>query len=600
MITATDMRSGMGRNSMDYDLKITGGTIVDGTGAPAFRGDVAVRDGRIVAVGACAGEAARTIDATGAIVTPGFVDLHTHYDGQVSWDPDLRPSVNHGVTTAVLGNCGVGFAPVRSTDHDCLIRLMEGVEDIPGVALAEGLKWNWESFPEYMAAIDFPHTIDFAVMVPHDPLRVYVMGERAVRGEAATEGDIAEMRRLLREAMEAGALGFATGRSDTHRTSDGLSTPASEAAEAELTGIAQALKGLDYGVLQAVSDFDLEKGPDEFEREFDIVEAYAATVPERPTSISLMERPLDPRQWRRIIARAEAAREKGVTIRLQTAPRAVGVMVGFQCTFHPFMGHPSYKAIAHLPLDERVAVLRDPATKARLLSEVPDKLAADGSSVPPMVDKFLASVDFVSTMLFRLGENPDYEQPFEKSLYAEAQGRGVAPLEAIYDAMLAEDGRAMLYFPFANYVEFSLENVLGMMRHPLALAGLSDGGAHVGTVCDASFSTFLMSYWARDREKGERLPLEKVIHMLSGANAEHAGFADRGTIAVDKRADLNVIDFEHLALRSPHMVRDLPAGGQRLLQDAVGYRATLVAGVPVLENDILTGEKPGRLVRLGH
>lgn len=584
---------------MDYDLKIAGGTIVDGTGAPAYPGDVAVKDGIIVAVGDCPGRAARVIDAAGAIVTPGFVDLHTHYDGQVSWDADLRPSVNHGVTTAILGNCGVGFAPVRPADHDCLIRLMEGVEDIPGVALAEGLKWNWESFPDYMKAIDFPHAIDFAVMVPHDPLRVYVMGERAVRGEAATPADVAEMRRLVREAMEAGAFGFATGRSDTHRTSDGLCTPASEATVAELTGIAEALKGLGHGVLQAVSDFDLEKGPDEFEREFDIVERYAATVPDRPTSITLMERPLDPRQWRRIVARAEAARDKGITIRLQTAPRAVGVMVGFQCTFHPFMGHPSYKAIAHLPLDERVALLRDPATKARLLAETPDRLAADGSSVPPMVDKFLAAVDFVSTMLFRLGESPDYEQPFEKSLYAEAQGRGVAPLEAIYDAMLAEDGRAMLYFPFANYVEFSLDNVLTMMRHPLALAGLSDGGAHVGTVCDASFTTFLLSYWARDRVKGERLGLETAVHMLTGANADHGGFTDRGTIAVGKRADLNVIDFDHLALKSPHMVKDLPAGGQRLLQDAVGYRATLVAGIPVIENDVLTGAKPGRLVRMG-
>lgn len=583
---------------MDYDLKITGGTIVDGTGAPAYRGDVAVKHGRIVALGTCPGNAARVIDAAGAIVTPGFVDLHTHYDGQVSWDADLRPSVNHGVTTAVIGNCGVGFAPVRPQDHDCLIRLMEGVEDIPGVALAEGLTWNWESFPDYMKAIDFPHTIDFAAMVPHDPLRVYVMGERAVKGEAATAQDVATMRKLVREALEAGAFGFATGRSDTHRTSDGLATPASEATIAELTGIAEAMKGLDWGVLQAVSDFDLEKGPEEFEREFDIVEAYAATAPDHPTSITLMERPLDPGQWKKIVARAEAARAKGLTIRMQTAPRAVGVMLGFQCTFHPFMGHPSYKAIADLPLAEKVARLRDPAVKARIMAEVPEKLAADGSSVPPMVDKFLAAIDFVSTMLFQLGETPDYEQPFEKSMYARAEALGVRPLEAIYDAMLEDEGRAMLYFPFANYVEFSLDNVLTMMRHPLALAGLSDGGAHVGTVCDASFSTFLLAYWARDRARGERLTIEQAVRMLTGANAAHGGFRDRGTLEVGKRADINVIDFDRLTLKSPHMVHDLPAGGQRLLQDAVGYRATLVAGVPVIENDELTGARPGRLVRM--
>lgn len=584
---------------MDYDLKITGGTIVDGTGRPAFKGDVAVKGGVIVAVGACPGRALRNVDAAGCIVTPGFVDLHTHYDGQVSWDADLRPSVDHGVTTAVLGNCGVGFAPVRPHDHDRLIRLMEGVEDIPGVALAEGLKWNWESFPDYMKAIDFPHAIDFAVQIPHDPVRVYVMGERAAAGEVARPDDIVAMRALVREAMEAGAMGFATGRSETHRTSDGDRTPAAEAAVEELTGIAKALQGLDHGVLQAVSDFDMEQGPEEFDREFDVIEAYAAAAPGHPTSITLMERPLAPEQWRRIVARAEAAQKKGLTIRLQTAPRAVGVMVGLQCTFHLFMGHPSYKKIAHLSLGERVALLRDPAMKARLLAETPDKLAADGSSVPPMVDKFLGMIDFVSTMLFRLGDAPDYEQPFERSLYAESQAKGVTPLEAVYDALLEDEGRALLYFPFANYVGFSLDNVLTMMSHPLALAGLSDGGAHVGTVCDASFSSFLLTYWCRDRTRGDQLRLEQAVHMLTGANAGHGGFHDRGTIAVGKRADLNVIDFDHLYLKAPHMVQDLPAGGQRLLQEAVGYRATIVGGVVVVEDDRLTGARPGRLVRLG-
>lgn len=346
---------------MKYDLKIVNGLVFDGEGTEPQRVDVALRDGLIVAVGDCPGDARDVIDAAGNIVTPGFVDLHTHYDGQVSWDPNFQPSINHGVSTVVMGSCGVGFAPVRPADRDTLIRLMEGVEDIPGIALSEGITWDWETLPEYMDALDAkPHTIDFAVQVTHDPLRVYVMGDRAVFNEQAKADDIAEMRHLTREALEAGAIGFSTGRSDIHRSADGDWTPSSEATAEELAGIAQAFDGMSHGVMQAVNDFDLERDGDAFDKEFDILEAMAKAGNGRPFSLSLMQRDFAPDQWQRIIARAEKAREKGIDMRLQTAPRGIGVITGLQCTFHPFIGFSSYKAICDMPLSERVARMRDP------------------------------------------------------------------------------------------------------------------------------------------------------------------------------------------------------------------------------------------------
>jgi N-acyl-D-aspartate/D-glutamate deacylase len=583
-----------------FDVKIINGTIVDGTGDKPYSANVGVKNGTIVEIGNCDGEATKTIDASGAIVTPGFVDLHTHYDGQISWDDAMQPSVNHGVTTAIMGSCGVGFAPAREKDRDLLIRLMEGVEDIPGVALAEGLTWDWESFPEYMNAIDkLPHSIDFAVQVPHDPLRVYVMGERATYDNPANDADIAEMRRLTREALQAGAVGFTTGRSDVHRSADGDWTPGSEATVDELCGIAEAFDGLDHGVLQLVNDFNIEKDGDHFDAEFDLVEAYAKAGGSHPTSISLMQRDFEPNQWKRIIKRAEEAKEKGIVIRLQVAPRAIGVMIGLQCTFHPFMGFPSYKAIATLPLAERVAAMKQPDFKARLLSEKSEKLAGDGSSVPPLVDTFLNAIDMVACKIFELGESPNYEQSIDNSLYKHAQKQGVSTLEAIYDALLKDDGKALLYFPIYNYTEFNYDNVREMMGHPLALMGLSDGGAHVGTVCDASFPTYLLSYWTKGRKKGGHITIERAVQMLTQDTAHYVGMHDRGTLEVGKKADINVIDIDKLSLKQPRMVQDLPAGGQRLLQDAVGYRATLVSGVPVVENDILNAARPGRLVRMG-
>jgi len=584
---------------MDYDLKIINGTVYDGDGGEPVQVNIAIKDGLIAEVGECAGEAARLIDASGQIVTPGFIDVHTHYDGQVSWDEEMQPSVNHGVSTVIMGSCGVGFAPVRAADRDTLVRLMEGVEDIPGSALSEGITWDWETLPEYMDALDAkPHTIDFGVQVTHDPLRVYVMGERAVFDQEATEEDIAEMRRLTREALEAGAVGFSTGRSDVHRSADGDWTPSSEATATELAGIAQAFDGVGHGVLQAVNDFNLEREGDQFEIEWDILMQYAKGAGGAPFSLSLMQRDFAPDQWQRIIAAAEEASEEGVNIRLQVAPRGIGVTVGLQCTFHPFIGFPSYKKICHLPLAEQVVAMRDPAFKAQLLTEKSEPMAGDGTPVPPIADALLAAVDFVASKTFLLGENPEYEQTGETSVLQMAQDAGVPTLEMIYDLMLEDDGQALLYFPIYNYTEMSFDNVLTMMKHPLSIQGLSDGGAHVGTVCDSSFSTYLLTHWTRDRSRGEKLPLAEVVRRLTSDVADYCGMRDRGRLRAGLKANINVIDYDGLRLHAPEMVQDLPAGGQRLLQAASGYTAVIVGGETVLENDRLTAARPGHLVRL--
>jgi N-acyl-D-aspartate/D-glutamate deacylase len=582
-----------------FDLKITGGHIHDGSGAAPVTADIAIKDGRIAAIGQDLGEAARTIDATGRLVTPGFVDIHTHYDGQASWDGMLRPSIDHGVTTAVMGNCGVGFAPVREADHDKLIKLMEGVEDIPGTALHEGLTWDWESFPDYLDALSkIPRTIDIAAMVPHDPLRVYVMRDRAVHSEPANDADIAEMRRLTREALEAGAVGFATGRSDVHKTADGEWTPSSESTREELTGIAKAFNGLDYGVVQAVSDFNLERGEQDFDDEWSIIADYAKASG-RPFSFSLMQRDFAPDQWLKLIERTETLKDEGVDARMQVAPRAIGVFLGFNCTFHPFMGYPSYKTIADLPLDERVARMKDPAFKAQILSETTDRLSGPGSSVPPLADMLMEHIEFVAEKFFQLGNPPDYEQSGENSLAARARSKGVSLMEMVYDTLLERDGHELIYLPLYNYTELNYDNVLKMMEHPQALYGLSDGGAHVGTVCDASMPTYMLTHWTRDRKRGRKLDLPRVVRMLTGAQADYMGMTDRGYLREGLKADINIIDLDRLQMEPPHMERDLPAGGQRLLQGATGYVATIVAGEVVMEEGKLTGAMPGTVYRAG-
>ncbi len=588
---------------MQYDLKIENGMIVDGTGAEPFVADIAVKDGIIVEIGDCTGSASQTLDAKGHIVTPGFVDLHTHYDGQISWDQELMPSVNHGVTTIVTGNCGVGFAPCRAADHDKLIRLMEGVEDIPGSALSEGITWDWESFPEYMSAIDaIPHTVDFAMMLPHDPLRVFVMSERAIADELATKEDIAKMRELTTEAMKAGAVGFSTGRSDFHKSADGEWTPASEAHPDELVGIAEGLNGLDHGVLHAVNDFNQEREGDQFDLEFDVLEKFFRAAPGHKASMTWMQRDLVPDHWTRIAKRTAALQDDGVELFLQAAPRAIGVFLGLQSTFHPLMAFPSYIEMAELPLATRVAKMRDPAMKAKMLTETPVKLSGPGSAIPPMTDLLIAGMEFVAEKLFRLdpagGGEVDYEQGAKSSIAQKARDAGVSIWDRLYDEVLENDGHALIYFPAYNYTDMNYDAVHTMLTNPYVLPGLTDGGAHVGYICDASFPTYFLTHWTKSRN-GDTISLPRAVQMLSADGADYLGFADRGRLQVGLKADINVIDYDNLNLKVPTMVKDLPAGGQRLLQPVSGYKATFVSGQQVIANDQITDARPGRLVRAG-
>ncbi|MBU0589053.1 MAG: amidohydrolase family protein [Gammaproteobacteria bacterium] len=580
------------------DLLFEGGTVVDGTGAEPFTADVGVRDGRIVEVGRITEAAKETVQAEGLLVTPGFVDIHTHYDGQVTWDENFTPSIYHGVTTVMMGNCGVGFAPVRPGHEDDLVKLMEGVEDIPGAALHEGIRWGWESFPQYMDALAAtPHSLDFLVQVPHDPLRMYVMGERAVTKQAASPDDITAMRDLLHAALKAGAAGFSTGRSDNHRTSEGKDTPAAEASSAELTGIAQAFKGIRHGVVQVVSDFDLLQGPERFDAEFEIVEQLARASG-KPLSISWLQRDPGGQQYEAIRARVEAAVEAGLQLYLQTAARGIGVINGLDASFHPFMGFPGYKEVAQLPLAERAAALREPARKARILAEKSDRLAGDGTAIPPLVDILLAKIDLISGRMFPLDDKLNYEPNVMQSFLVQAKQRGITPLEALYDHLTTGDGSNLIYFPIFNYNAGSLDAVRQMLAHPRALSSLSDAGAHVGTVCDASFTTFMLTHWVRDRAQ-DKLPLAQAVEMMTSRNARYLGLTDRGVIAPGMRADLNLIDLTGLSVGTPRLVRDLPAGGKRFLQKAQGYLGTWVKGVAVQREGNITAERPGQLVRMG-
>ena len=564
-----------------HDLVLRGGTLVDGTGAPARAGDLAIDGGRISQVGGTAGAARREVDAAGLLVTPGWVDVHTHYDGQVTWDPYLTPSSWHGVTTVVMGNCGVGFAPARPDRHQWLIGLMEGVEDIPGTALAEGIDWQWESFPEYLDAIDrMRRAIDVAAQVPHGAVRAYVMGERGAKNEASTPEDVAEMARIVREALAAGALGFSTSRTLLHRAIDGEPVPGTFANEAELLGIGRALGDVGYGVFELASDLAPESA------EFAWMEKLSVETG-RPVTFACLQNDFDPQQWRRSLHAAEDASLRGAFVVPQVAGRPTGLLLGLESTFHPFSDHPTYRAeLAALPLAERVRRMREPALRARLLAEQP------GPNLP--IANYIASS---LHKLFPLGDPPDYEPPPERSVKAMAERAGCAAQEIAYDLLLQRDGKELLYFPLLNYSDGDFAPIREMLLHPNAVLGLSDGGAHCGIICDASMPTFMLTHWVRDRQRGARLPLEHVVRMQTANTARLFGLGDRGRLAPGLRADVNVIDLHQLRLDPPEMVFDLPAAGRRLVQRAHGYRMTVQNGTVIAEHDEATGALPGRLIR---
>jgi N-acyl-D-aspartate/D-glutamate deacylase len=556
------------------DLLIKGGTVVDGTGAAPRTADVAVLDGRIAAVGRIDDSAGRTVDANGALVTPGFVDVHTHYDGQATWDGLLQPSSQHGVTTIVMSNCGVGFAPVRPSDHDQLIELMEGVEDIPGAALHEGLPWDWGSIGEYLDALDRrPHAIDIGTQVCHGPLRLFVMGQRGADREPATAEEIAEMGRIAAEGVRAGALGFTTSRTLNHRTSRGEPTPTLTAARDELVGIARALGDVGAGVLQVVSDF-----PD-FNEESETLLAMMRESG-RPLSVSLSQaRP--GASFRRMLDLLDRANGEGLAMRGQVAARAIGVLIGLQASINPLRSSPTYRALEELAFAEQVRRMQEPETRHAILGEV-----GEHSSGRLGLDR-----------VFELGDPPDYEPEPDASIAARAARQGCSPDRLMYDLLLGDDGRALLYWPIFNYFDGNLDAVAEMLEHPHTVPGLGDGGAHVGTICDGSFPTTLIQHWARDRSRGRRLPVEWLVQQQSRATAEALGLQDRGLLAEGYKADVNVIDFDRLAVGAPRLSFDLPAGGKRLLQPAIGYRHTFVSGTEVCRDGEPTMAMPGRLVR---
>ncbi len=562
------------------DLVIRGGTIADGLGGELYEGDVAVSGGRIVEVGRVAVKGAEEIDAKGKLVTPGFVDVHTHYDGQVTWSQDILPSSQNGVTTAIMGNCGVGFAPCRPADRERLIQLMEGVEDIPEPVLAAGLPWKWESYPDYLDWLSQrSYDMDFGSQLPHAALRVHVMGERGARRDPATAEDNKQMAALAYDAVKAGALGFSTSRTLNHRTSTGDFTPTLKAGEDELTAIAHAMQKAGRSVLQFVLDAST------FGEDLPMMLRVAENT-RCPVSFSLGQGYQNPHGYRSVLQRiGEATRTKGLSITTQVAARPIGLLLGLELSRNPFQTHPSYKAIANLPLNDKIARLRDPAVRAAILAESASK-TDDPLFFRPNYDR-----------MFLLGDPPDYEQPPENTLDARAKREGKQPEELAYDAMLQQDGRGMLYVPFANYADGNLDAVREMLLDPHAVPGLSDGGAHCGIICDASFPTYLLSHWTRDRTRGERLSIPFVVASQARKTALSVGLNDRGVVGAGYKADLNVIDYDRLKLRPPEVHYDLPMGGRRLMQPIDGYDATIVSGVVTQRGGKPTGARPGRLVR---
>jgi N-acyl-D-amino-acid deacylase len=570
---------------MTYDLIIRNGTIVDGLGGEPHVGDVAVQDGVIKAVGSVNGDGAeREIDATGLLVTPGFVDLHTHYDGQSIWSERLTPSSAHGVTTVVMGNCGVGFAPCRQEDHDVLVDVMAGVEDIPGVVMTDGLPWTWETFPEYMDALEAgKRDIDVAAYLPHSPLRVYVMGQRGADREPATAEDLAKMRALAKEAIEVGALGFASSRLTIHKTESGSPIPSYDAAREEIEEIARGVVDGGGGLLQFVPDIPARGYQAVLQTVFDVAEDVGLPL----TFTMVVANAGDP-TWPEAITMIEKANKNagggGAQFTAQLLPRPIGLIIGLQLSANPFVLYPSYREIAHLPLAERVAEMRKPEVRARILADKP------GQGHPIL---------YVAQMwdwIFPLADEPNYEPDPSTSIGARARARGVHPMEEAYDRLLDDDGRAMLLVATSNLEHNSLDTVGQLLHRDDVVLGLGDGGAHYGMICDASYSTYFLAHWARDRKSG-RFTVPEAVRELTSVPARVAGLGDRGRIAVGYKADLNVIDHAALRLHKPVIRHDLPAGGRRLDQTADGYVTTIVSWAIIAENGVPTDSRPGRLVR---
>lgn len=561
-----------------HELVIRDGSIVDGTGAATVSGDIAVSDGKIVAVGNDVGAAKREINAEGRLVLPGWVDVHTHYDGQATWDPELTPSSWHGVTTTVFGNCGVGFAPLRPGSEDYLINLMEGVEDIPGTVLSEGIDFTWSTFEEYLDELErTPRIMDIGAQIPHGALRFYVMGERgADHTEVPTEAEIQEMADAVTSALHAGALGFSTSRTTKHKAADGRLTPSLTATEPELAGIAEAMRKAGTGMIQCNSDF----GDGEIE-----ILTEMARLSGRPVSVLLLQIDQDPERWRNTLAGIHRANAEGLSMTGQVGCRPIGIMMGLDTSVHPFGNHPAYKAIAHLPIAERAAKLRnDGELRSALLSSRPE-------------DGFTKWISYALTRTFELGTPPNYEPDPARSIAALAERSGGSPWELALDLLSAGDGETLLLYPFENYTAGNLDVIREMLVDEHTICGLGDGGAHVATICDASYPTYLLTHWARDRERGERIALEQLVKKQTRDTAFAYGLNDRGVLAPGYKADINIVDFDQLSVTEPRVTYDLPAGGRRLVQHSRGYDHTFVSGVEVSAGGQATGARPGGLLR---
>jgi N-acyl-D-amino-acid deacylase len=573
-----------------YDLVVRGGTIVDGTGAASFVGDVAIQDGKVASVGAIAEAGREEIDATGKIVTPGFVDIHTHYDGQATWDSVLTPTAWHGVTTLVMGNCGVGFAPVAPDKHDFLIGLMEGVEDIPGTALHEGIDWEWETFPEYLDALEKRQfTMDIGTQVPHGAVRVYVMGERGAKNEPATPDDIERQAAIVKEAITAGALGFSMSRTIVHRAVDGEVVPGTHGAEDEIFGIARTLGELGEGIVElapaGIQGEDMS-APD---KEIDWMRRLSAEI-QRPVSFALVQHDVAPKDWKRLLDLCDEAGEKdGAILRPQVSARPNTLLIGHQ-SFHPFSFRPTYMAMTDLPLEEKVEQLRKSEVRAQILGE-------ESYYAVPQMKVVVQMIENGIDKIFRLGDPPNYEPGPEESLKAIAADQGRDPFDLLYDWLLELDGKQLLMLTLLNYSDYNLDAVRIMLEHPRTAFGLGDGGAHCGAICDASMTTSLLEHWVKGRSRGPKLPIEVAVKKMTADTAALYGLNDRGQLVPGKKGDLNVIDLDRLENQLPEIANDLPAGAGRFIQRARGYEATVVSGTVTFREGDHTGALPGRLVR---